>query len=554
MSFFTHFKNTEYTVSELNDIIKGYFKSNLSKIKVRGEISDIKKSQSGHIFFSLKDDGGIINVVCYKGMLVYLRQKIIEKLDVTVAGELTFYNSNCILKVTNIIPRGYGNLMQSIEDRKRRLSDMGIFNIEHKKDIPSSLNIDCVGVITSTGGAVIQDIIQRMHERFPKKILVYGVSVQGEYAASEIIEGINAFEALVDKPEVIIIARGGGSFEDLMPFNSEELVMEVHKAKIPIITAIGHEVDNTILDLVSDRRASTPTSAAEIVTTPTLKDTIIKIEQYQDRMSSLYSRKVFFLKELLNSQSRSIKGRISLSDYHRNLEILLLKMNSVCSYKINDNIQNIDKLHFYITEYSKRNIEQLTSKRKDLELNLVQNNNAIAKIESKLMLSTEIFNKVSKNILLEKMYTMQNQLHFYRSSINEKMNKYINKNSFLLQEKVFLLKKGNKNLMESMSKKMDSLDKYRLSKLCLSLYERLFLRISTLEKLFNNLDIKKTLKRGFAIVTHNKKIIKSINEIETKKEYNITLTDGTVNVQSRLSKTDKHSNTLITDPYSSNKK
>lgn len=254
----------ELTVSELAFAVKRSLEETFGRIRVRGELSKVKIHTSGHLYSDLKDGDSVINVVCWKGTLTRLGFKPEEGMDVICTGKLTTYpaRSNYQLVIDHIEHAGAGALLKMLEDRKKKLATEGLFDPARKRSIP--FIPQKIGIITSPTGAVIRDILHRLEDRFPRPVQVWPVRVQGETAAQEIIAAINGFNALAQKPDLLIIARGGGSLEDLMPFNDEALVRAVAASHIPTISAVGHETDTTLIDYAADIRAPTPTAAAEM--------------------------------------------------------------------------------------------------------------------------------------------------------------------------------------------------------------------------------------------------------------------------------------------------
>ena len=256
----------EYNVSQFNKMIKEVIESNFDYLRIKGEISEIKNATKGQIYLTLKDDDSILSGVIWESKKNFLKFYPEIGMEVIVTGKITTwsrYKTTYQINIDQLELAGEGALLKLIEDRKKRLQSKGIFDLKHKKNIP--FLPEKIGVITSPSGSVIHDIINRIKERFPVNLDLWPVAVQGEDAVENIISAINGFNSKTfqNKPDVIIIARGGGSTEDLMAFNNENLAMSVFNSKIPIISAIGHETDNTIIDYVSDLRASTPTAAAE---------------------------------------------------------------------------------------------------------------------------------------------------------------------------------------------------------------------------------------------------------------------------------------------------
>ncbi len=266
------FNVPEFTVSEFSRSIKRTVEDAFGYVRIHGEISGFKKATSGHLYFTLKDENALLSAVCFRGAASGIAFDIGDGLQVCASGKITTYEgrSNYQIIVEKIEIAGVGAILEMIEKRRQKLFSEGLFDAIHKKPIPFFPKI--IGVITSPTGAVIEDIKHRIEARCPTHIMLYPTSVQGEKAAAEIISGIKYFNNLKkNRPDVLIVARGGGSFEDLLCFSDENLVREVFKSEIPLISAVGHEVDTTLIDYVSDLRAPTPTAAAELAT-PILSD------------------------------------------------------------------------------------------------------------------------------------------------------------------------------------------------------------------------------------------------------------------------------------------
>ena len=257
-----------YSISALSQALKVTIETQFDHVRVRGEISSLKIAASGHAYFSLKDENAVLSAICWRSKMQQLPIKIEDGLEVIVTGSITTYpaRSNYQIIVSSIELSGEGALLKLLQDRKEKLLKEGYFDHEHKQKIPFLPKK--IGVITSPTGSVIQDIIHRIKERFPLEILIWPVMVQGDQAAKQTIDAIKGFNNASFQKEngivdIIIIARGGGSLEDLWAFNDEEMVIAAYHSSIPIISAIGHETDYSLLDLVADKRAPTPTAAAE---------------------------------------------------------------------------------------------------------------------------------------------------------------------------------------------------------------------------------------------------------------------------------------------------
>jgi exodeoxyribonuclease VII large subunit len=260
----------EFTVSEISYALRRTVEDQFGNVRVRGEISGYRGPHgSGHAYFALKDDRARLDAVIWKLTLGRLRFKPEEGMEVIATGKLTTYpgKSNYQIVIENLEPAGAGALMALLEERKRRLAAEGLFEQSRKRRLPYMPRV--IGVITSPTGAVIRDIIHRIKDRFPLTLVVWPVRVQGETAGAEVTAAVRGFNAMppggaIPRPDVLIVARGGGSLEDLWGFNDEVLARAVAASTIPVISAVGHETDWTLVDYVADRRAPTPTGAAEI--------------------------------------------------------------------------------------------------------------------------------------------------------------------------------------------------------------------------------------------------------------------------------------------------
>ncbi|HEX4078542.1 MAG TPA: exodeoxyribonuclease VII large subunit [Rhizomicrobium sp.] len=259
----------EYSVSEIAAALKRTVEGAFPFVRVRGEISGLKFHSSGHVYFDLKDDKAVLNAVVWRATAQALRVRPEQGLEVICTGRVSIYagSSRYQLIVEQIELAGLGALMAMLEERKKRLAAEGLFAESRKKTLPFLPEV--IGVITSPTGAVLRDIMHRLDARFPRRVLLWPVAVQGERAAAEVAAAIRGFNALapdgdIPRPDLLIVARGGGSIEDLMAFNEEIVVRAVADSTIPLISAVGHETDTTLIDFVADRRAPTPTAAAEM--------------------------------------------------------------------------------------------------------------------------------------------------------------------------------------------------------------------------------------------------------------------------------------------------
>jgi len=259
----------EYSVSEVSAALKRTVEDAFPFVRVRGEVSKVTFQSSGHVYFDLKDDLAVLNAVCWRMTAQRLKVKPQQGLEIVCTGRISTYagSSRYQLIVDQVELAGLGALMALLEERKKKLAAEGLFAQERKRKLP--FLPDVIGVITSPTGAVIRDIMHRLEARFSRHVLLWPVAVQGERAASELVAAIRGFNAIrpgaaVPRPDLLIVARGGGSIEDLMAFNDEAVVRSVFEGTIPLISAVGHETDTTLIDFVSDMRAPTPSAAAEM--------------------------------------------------------------------------------------------------------------------------------------------------------------------------------------------------------------------------------------------------------------------------------------------------
>jgi exodeoxyribonuclease VII large subunit len=285
----------EWTVSELSAALKRTVEDAYGFVRVRGEISGYRGPHgSGHAYFALKDENARIDAVIWKGTFARMRIKPEEGLEVIATGRLTTFpgRSTYQIVIETLEPAGVGALMALLEQRKRKLAAEGLFDEARKQLLPHLP--DVIGVVTSPTGAVIRDILHRLADRFPRRVLVWPVRVQGEGAAEEIAAAIRGFNALPEdgampRPDLLIVARGGGSIEDLWSFNEEIVVRAAAESLIPLISAVGHETDVTLIDFAADRRAPTPTAAAEMAV-PVKSDLLARIDGLARRLPACWSR------------------------------------------------------------------------------------------------------------------------------------------------------------------------------------------------------------------------------------------------------------------------
>ncbi len=440
----------EYTVSQLNRSIKDLLEENFAYLKLVGETGSVTIAGSGHVYFSIKENDEVISCICWKGSYENLQIKIEEGTEYNFYGRITSYSkfgrSVYQLIIDQVEYSGTGSILKLIEDRKKELTSMGFFDDNIKKKLPKYPKL--IGVLTSASGSVIHDIIHRISERFPiTQIQVYPISVQGKNSHIEIIDFLDLIEnheiKELLKPDLIIFARGGGSLEELMPFNEPDLIKRVFNLKIPNISAIGHETDYTLLDYVSDLRAPTPTAAAEIA----VPDKNHLLNHIQD------------LQEKLNY---SIEQRYIL------VEQLLLKFKNSVNY--------------------------FSNKVKDIEGKLSKINN-----ENLEIVSNSFYNK--SNFFNDLIIRLQ------ESSPKQKISE--------IQNNIQYINFNNKNFV---------MNKLKI------LSQKLYL----LNKILNTSSIERNLKKGYAILKSNNKIVKSVRSLKKLEFFDVTLKDGVINIKKKL--------------------
>lgn len=302
----------EFSVSDLSRALKRTVEDAFGYVRVRGEISQPKRHSSGHLYLRLKDAEAVIEAVCWRGVAQRLPLVPEEGMEVTVTGRLTTYpgRSQYQLVIESMELAGAGALLKLLEERKRRLAAEGLFATERKQPLPFLPTV--IGVITSPTGAVIRDILHRLADRFPRRVLLWPVAVQGEGAAAQVAAAVAGFNALpeagrgrVPRPELLIVARGGGSLEDLMAFNEEVVVRAVAASAIPVISAVGHETDTTLIDYAADRRAPTPTAAAEMAV-PVRAELLARVLENERRLLTGAARWLHERRTRLEGLSRGL--------------------------------------------------------------------------------------------------------------------------------------------------------------------------------------------------------------------------------------------------------
>jgi exodeoxyribonuclease VII large subunit len=309
----------EFTVSELSVVLKQTLEDRFGRVRVKGELTGFKRHTSGHLYFRLKDEGAVLDGVCWRGTAARLGLRPEDGMEVVCTGRITAYpgRSQYQIVIESMELAGVGALLKLLEERRQRLLAEGLFAPERKRKLPFLPEV--IGVVTSPTGAVIRDILHRLAERFPRRVLIWPVAVQGEGAAEQIAQAIAGFNALrpggaVPRPDLLIVARGGGSLEDLWPFNEDVVVRAAAASAIPLISAVGHETDTTLIDFASDLRAPTPTAAAELAV-PVRAELLARVLDNARRLAATLLREFAEQRTMLEGLARS------LGDPRRILEV-----------------------------------------------------------------------------------------------------------------------------------------------------------------------------------------------------------------------------------------
>jgi len=279
------------TVSELSGALKRTIENAFGQVRVRGEISGFKRHASGHCYFTLKDENACIDAVIWRSSAVALAFRPEDGAEVIATGKLTTFpgRSKYQIVVDRLELAGEGALLALLEKRRKALAAEGLFDVGRKRRLPFLPRV--IGVVSSPTGAVIRDILHRLEDRCPTRVILWPVPVQGEGASAKIAAAIRAFPSIEPRPDLLIVARGGGSIEDLWPFNEEEVVRAAAESPIPLISAVGHETDTTLIDFASDLRAPTPTAAAEIAV-PVRSELIAQLGELHHRAQQCLSRRI----------------------------------------------------------------------------------------------------------------------------------------------------------------------------------------------------------------------------------------------------------------------
>lgn len=475
----------EFTVSEVSHALKNLVEENFAYVRVKGELSGVKFAGSGHMYGVLKDDKSVIDAVCWRGNVSKLTTRPEDGLEVVCIGRLTTYpgRSKYQIIIESMELAGQGALLKMIEERKKKLAAEGLFDQNRKKQLPFLPRH--IAVITSPTGAVIRDILHRISDRFPTHVQLFPVQVQGDEAAQQITNAFRMIESLQHQddlpvPDLVILARGGGSIEDLMAFQEEEVVRAVADCKIPIISAIGHETDISLTDFAADYRAPTPTGAAEKAV-PQRQDLIYQISEYDHRLKQASLR-------LLEQKSNEM---LQLARLLPKPHMLIEELTQ----KLDDRVERFSlavKSYFDTQQYKLQSLEITWSNLK----------NYIAQLDTSLM---------------QNAYALQQNL---LSILNRK------------EQAVLPLVIYPERLLRvvEQSEQQISVTMTMLSNYMKQAYTSSEQKLESLSKLLESYSYQKILHRGFALIQDEQtgKTIHSVSMLDKPKPISIHLKDGKV--------------------------
>lgn len=473
----------ELSVSELSSALKRTIETAYDHVRVRGELGRVTIARSGHMYADLKDDKAVLNTIMWKGQVSRLPFRPEEGLEVIATGRLSTYpgRSNYQLIADSLRPAGVGALMALLEERKKKLAAEGLFDDQHKKRLP--FLPATVGVVTSPTGAVIRDILHRIRDRFPVRVILWPALVQGDTAAPQITAAIRGFNAMTgaDRPDVLIVGRGGGSIEDLWPFNEEDVVRAAFESEIPLISAVGHETDTTLIDYVSDARAPTPTGAAEIAV-PVRSELQLQLDDMGQR-----------LKRALIRNIRRSAERVEATRLPRPERLLETKR------------QRFDTVADRLPRALQTQVERRRARLDAIGAGLVSPKQIVREKQGKLeTLASRLGAGLSQA-------AAKKRIAFARSASRLRPEPLVSD-----------ARRARKALSDTARRARPALDRILAGK------QRAF---ASEEKMLETLSYQATLKRGYAIVRDtNGKVLRTINQVANEREVGLTLADGQINL------------------------
>ena len=471
----------ELSVSELSAALKRTIETTYDHVRVRGELGRVTIARSGHMYADIKDDKAVLNTIMWKGQVSKLPFRPEEGLEVIATGRLSTYpgRSNYQLIADSLRPAGVGALMALLEERKKKLAAEGLFDERHKKRLPFLPKT--IGVVTSPTGAVIRDILHRVADRFPVRVILWPALVQGDTAAPQIEAAIRGFNAIEgdNRPDVLIVGRGGGSIEDLWPFNEEAVVRAAFESEIPLISAVGHETDTTLIDYVSDARAPTPTGAAEIAV-PVRVDLQFNIDDLEQRNKRALTRHIRRAGERVNATRLPRPERL-LESKRQRFDALIERLPNATRSLVERQRNRLDRLSAGLVSPK----QVVREKRASLE-------NATARLSSGL-----------------KHAASKKRIAFARTASRLRPEPLQNETRRQREKLISVAVRARPALQRITEKKKRAL--------------------ASEAKLLETLSYQATLQRGYAIVkTEHGNLLRSAAEISKAGRVNVTLSDGDI--------------------------
>ena len=422
----------EMSVADLANSLKRTLEQTFSHIRVRGELSGLKLAASGHLYGDIKDIDANINIVCWRGTMSKLGIRPEEGMDVIITGRVSSYqkSSRYQIVIEKMELAGEGALLKMLEERRKKLTAEGLFEASRKKPLP--FIPQTIGVITSPTGAVIRDIMHRLRDRFPSHVLIWPVNVQGAGADAQITEAINGFNRLdgstLPRPDLLIVARGGGSLEDLMAFNEENVVRAVAASRIPVISAVGHETDTTLIDYAADVRAPTPTGAAEMAV-PVRLNLLAQIQDNHKRLLNSSTRLISDKKNQLQARTaRLVHPKQILENKAQNIDYLGERLANALKHKIQarktklfDVASQLTSPKFLINQ-KRQSLNHLNERLKSIPERLIKDKNVHLQNHARMLESLSHKGVLSRGYAL--IYNENGQL--LRNSQNIQANQTLN--------------------------------------------------------------------------------------------------------------------------------
>jgi exodeoxyribonuclease VII large subunit len=491
----------EYTVSELSGAVKRVIEGEFGLVRVRGEVGRVSRPASGHLYFDLKDDRAVIAAISWKGQVARMQVRPEEGMEVVATGRMTTFpgQSKYQLIVDDVAPAGAGALMAMLEKRKAALQAEGLFDPARKKPLPYLPRV--IGVVTSPSGAVIRDILHRLRDRFPRHVLIWPVAVQGQACAGEVAAAIRGFNAIepggpIPRPDVLIVARGGGSLEDLWGFNEEIVVRAAAASRIPLISAVGHETDTTLIDYASDLRAPTPTAAAELAV-PVRLELLATLDALGARLTRGVGQGVTSRRQRLRDLSRALpRLEALLATPRQRLDASGMRLGSALGLAVTKKHREFDRVAGRLQPQALRG---LVARQRD----------QLAAREDRLI-----------RAILTRMERRRDRLEGLAARLAPALSRMLGDAGRKVAE-------GRRDLAR-LGDRLDAAPRQRL--------QRLSDRLEALDRTRVTLGYAETLKRGYAVVRGNGAVVTSKAGAEQAAALEIEFRDGRLLVGGRAGK------------------